>query len=108
MGLVSLHGLAQRLARDRVVRAGGLRSPAARDFSRWATLTILLAIVVSGCGTARTAQSNNGAMSVVASFYPLQYFAERIGGARVNLYNPVPPGAEPHDLELTPRDIERI
>src|SRR5439155_16281141 len=49
-----------------------------------------------------------GPMRVVASFYPLQYFAQRIGGDHVDVYNPVPPGAEPHDLELTPRSIERI
>ena len=48
------------------------------------------------------------AISVVASFYPIEYFATRIGGELLDVYNPVPPSAEPHDLELTPRSIERI
>jgi zinc transport system substrate-binding protein len=45
---------------------------------------------------------------VAASFYPIEYLARAVGGDLVDVYNPVPPGAEPHDLELTPRTIERI
>lgn len=47
-------------------------------------------------------------MLVSASFYPIQMLAERVGGDLIEVYNPVPPGTEPHDLELTPRAIERI
>src|SRR5215210_1267348 len=52
--------------------------------------------------------SDSSTLSVVAGFYPIQYFAQRIGGDKLDVYNPVPPGAEPHDLELTPRAVERI
>jgi zinc transport system substrate-binding protein len=45
---------------------------------------------------------------VVAAFYPLAYAAERIGGASFDVQNLTPPGAEPHDLELTPREVARI
>jgi zinc transport system substrate-binding protein len=45
---------------------------------------------------------------VVVSFYPLQEAAQRVGGDRVMVTNLVPAGAEPHDLELTPRDVETI
>jgi zinc transport system substrate-binding protein len=44
-------------------------------------------------------------ISVVASFYPLAYFTQRIGGERVQVKNLVPPGAEPHEYEPTPQDI---
>ena len=74
---------------------------------------VVLALVLAGCGgeqatpTAGTGGSQ-GKLQVVASFYPIEYFARRIGGDRVEVFNPVPPGAEPHDLELSPRTIERI
>jgi len=45
---------------------------------------------------------------VIAAFYPLAYAAERIGGPAYDVRNLTPPGAEPHDLELTPRTIGRI
>jgi zinc transport system substrate-binding protein len=44
----------------------------------------------------------------VAAFYPLAFAAERIGGAAFDVRNLTPPGAEPHDLELTPREVARI
>jgi zinc transport system substrate-binding protein len=40
-------------------------------------------------------------VGVVAAFYPLQFAAERVGGDRVSVTGLTPPGAEPHDLELT-------
>ena len=42
---------------------------------------------------------------MVASFYPLQFVAERVGGAEVDVQSLTPAGAEPHDLELTTRDV---
>jgi zinc transport system substrate-binding protein len=78
-------------------------------------LGLCLALIISGCdsgSTTPTAMNTPGAaagpVSVVASFYPIEYLARRIGGEHVEVFNPVPPGAEPHDLELTPRSIERI
>ena len=47
-------------------------------------------------------------MQVVASFYPLQFVAERIGGDRVTVANLTKAGAEPHDLELSPRDVAMV
>ncbi len=51
---------------------------------------------------------DGGRTSVVAAFYPLAFAAERIGGAAVDVTNATPPGAEPHDVELSPRDVEEI
>jgi zinc transport system substrate-binding protein len=44
----------------------------------------------------------------VASFYPLAFAAEQIGGPAVEVTNLTPPGAEPHDVELSVRDVERV
>jgi zinc transport system substrate-binding protein len=46
--------------------------------------------------------------SVVAAFYPLAYAAEQLGGARVEVTNLTPPGSEPHDLEVSPKDVATI
>jgi len=45
---------------------------------------------------------------VVAAFYPVAYAAARVGGSRVDVTNLTPAGAEPHDLELTPKQIDEI
>jgi zinc transport system substrate-binding protein len=64
-----------------------------------------LALVVAGCGAAST---SSGKESVVAAFYPVAWAAEQVGGNAVDVRNLTPAGAEPHDLELTPRDVERV
>jgi zinc transport system substrate-binding protein len=43
------------------------------------------------------------AVQVLASFYPLQYVAEQVGGDLVTVQSLTPPGVEPHDVELSPR-----
>jgi len=45
---------------------------------------------------------------VVAAFYPVAYAAQRVGGSRVDVTNLTPTGAEPHDLELTPKQFDEI
>ena len=45
---------------------------------------------------------------VAASFYPLAYAAEQVGGTCVQVTNLTPPGTEPHDLELTPDHVEAV
>jgi len=46
--------------------------------------------------------------SVVASFYPITWAAQQVGGNRVAVTNLTPAGAEPHDLELTPDQIDEV
>ena len=44
-----------------------------------------------------------------ASFYPLAWAAERVAGDAVTeIVNLTPAGAEPHDIELSPSDVETI
>ena len=53
---------------------------------------------LAGCGGAG---AEGGKPTVVASFYPLQYVAERVVGTHAEVRNLTSPGKEPHDLELT-------
>ena len=69
-------------------------------------LAILLALVtVVGCS--READ-DDPRRTVVASLYPLAWVAVRVGGEDVRVVNLTPPGAEPHDVELSPGDVETI
>ena len=61
----------------------------------------------STVGAPRPAPAD-AALDVVAAFYPLQFVAERVGGDRVAVRTLTPPGGEPHDLELTPRDLQTV
>jgi zinc transport system substrate-binding protein len=49
-----------------------------------------------------------GTLPVVVTFYPLQEFAQRVGGEHVGVVTLVPPGAEPHDYEPRPHDITAL
>ncbi|MFD0151082.1 metal ABC transporter substrate-binding protein [Streptomyces sp. NPDC055721] len=69
---------------------------------------VALGIVsLSACaGTSDAAdKGSSGKLDVVASFYPMQYLAEQIGGGHVSVDTLTKPGVEPHDLELKPKQI---
>jgi zinc transport system substrate-binding protein len=66
-------------------------------------LTLLLPVASL---TACSASNTEG--EVVASFYPLQYVAERIVGDHEKVTNLTAPGVEPHDIELSPRQAARV
>ena len=64
-------------------------------------------LLLAACGSGSRGDTA-GKRSVVAAFYPLAWAAEQVGGSTVDVRDLTPPGAEPHDVELTPRDVERI
>ena len=67
---------------------------------------LILASACSSGGTSDTGSSDR--IEVVAAFYPVQEAAERVGGDLVHVTNLTAPGVEPHDLELTPDQVEAI
>ena len=74
-----------------------------------ALLALGLAAVVSGCAAlTSTNHRTDGKPNLVAAFYPLQFVAQQVGGDRVSVTNLVQPGVEPHDLELTPRQVAQV
>ncbi|MFB6715133.1 MULTISPECIES: metal ABC transporter substrate-binding protein [unclassified Streptomyces] len=61
---------------------------------------------LTACSGSNAADHKNGdKLNVVASFYPMQFLAEQIGGKHVSVTTLTKPGVEPHDLELTPRQV---
>ena len=67
--------------------------------------TVACAALVSGCGG--YGRDLDG-LDLIAGFYPLAWAAEEVGQGRVNVLNITPAGAEPHDVELSARDVERV
>lgn len=61
----------------------------------------------SGTGSGSGADKGDG-VTVSAAFYPLVFAAERVGGSHVEVRSLTKPGAEPHDLELTPKDVAAL
>ena len=57
-------------------------------------------LLLAGCAGPLAGGGSNGGPSVVASFYPLAYVAERVVGDHAEVVNLTTPGVEPHDLEL--------
>lgn len=66
-------------------------------------ITLTAASAAAGCGG-----TASGPTTIVAAFYPLAYAARQVADADVQVVNLTPPGAEPHDLELSPRDVGRV
>ncbi|MER5945164.1 metal ABC transporter substrate-binding protein [Streptomyces sp. NPDC001904] len=67
--------------------------------------TALGIALLSACSSSTAADGKSGGkdgkLDVVASFYPMQYLAEQIGGDHVAVTNLTEPGQEPHDLEVS-------
>ena len=67
-------------------------------------------LAVTGCGSdsAATDAGSSERLRVTAAFYPLQWASERVGGDHVVVRGLTKPGAEPHDLELTPKAVAEL
>ncbi|MDE0583695.1 zinc ABC transporter substrate-binding protein [Planococcus sp. A6] len=70
-------------------------------------LILLLAACGSNTETDSGAESEaaEGKLDVYATVYPLVYFAERIGGERVDVKSVYPAGANEHSFEPTQKDM---
>lgn len=69
------------------------------------------ALALSACTSTASSgdsSSKDGSLTVMASFYPLQYLAEKVGGEHVSVTSLTPDGAEPHDLELSPKMVDSL
>ncbi|TCC65616.1 zinc ABC transporter substrate-binding protein [Kribbella pittospori] len=70
--------------------------------------TALAAVTLAGCGGSSASGSADGKLDVVTSFYPLEFIARTVGGDAVHVTTLTAPGVEPHDLELTPKQVGTI
>jgi len=70
---------------------------------------LLVATACAGPGKPRgPGAEQRGQLRIVAAFYPFQFVAERVAGDHATVSSLTAPGAEPHDLELTPRQVASV
>ena len=75
-------------------------------------LLSIVAVILAACGGDDIATTDKEAteqstdkLSIYTTVYPLQYFAERIGGEYVDVSSIYPPGANEHTFEPTQKDM---
>ncbi len=74
--------------------------------------TLAATLLLAACGGSAPDDGGSATpgapLRVVAGFYPLAYAAEQVGADAVEVTNLTPPGAEAHDLELSPQQVAEI
>jgi len=74
-----------------------------------AAIIVTAALVLGACGgNDGKTKSGAGRITVVANFYPMAEIASRVGADRVKVTNLTPVGTEPHDIELTSRQVDQL
>src|SRR5688500_18897293 len=76
-----------------------------------AALVLGSRLLTAACGTTNgtsAASSLSDQLDIVVAFYPFQFVAERLTGPYGAVQNLTEPGAEPHDLDLSPRQVADI
>lgn len=72
----------------------------------------LAATALAGCGDAPTSDDAAAPaaekLDVSVGFYPYEFVTTRVGGEDVTVTNLTKPGGEPHDLELSPRQVAEL
>lgn len=68
----------------------------------------LAAAAAIAIAAGRSGEVGDGRTRVAAAFYPLAYAAAEIGKGGVAVENLTPPGAEPHDLEVSPGNVRTL
>lgn len=63
-------------------------------------------LLLAGCGA--SGSEGGGGETIVAAFYPLAYATEEISPPGTRVVDLTRAGQEPHELELSPRDVARL
>lgn len=73
-----------------------------------ATVAALGLCTLTACSSDSAAAGNTEKFDVVASFYPMAFLAEQIGGEHANVTSLTEPGQEPHDLEISAKQTAQL
>lgn len=71
----------------------------------FALAALVIGLIGYGFSQESAPTVNSDQLQVVATFYPLAHFAQAVGRDHIQVTQPVPAGAEPHNYEPTPQDI---
>ena len=68
-----------------------------------------LVIALSACaGSSSHTSSQNGQITVAASFYPIEEIVHRVGSSHVNVLDLTPAGQGAHDVQLTAKQLNAL
>ncbi|WP_116952102.1 metal ABC transporter substrate-binding protein [Jiangella endophytica] len=68
----------------------------------------LAGLALTACGSDDDPAAGGDGLTVAASFYPLAFVTQRVAGDHATVDNLTQAGGEPHDLELTARQVGEI
>ena len=74
----------------------------AAEVFRTVAFCLVIAVPLAGCGSS---SADDDGLEIVTSFYPLTFLAREVAGDGARVTDLTPPGAEPHDIELTARQV---
>lgn len=72
------------------------------------SLLLPLSLVLSACSNKDQAPKDKDQLTIYTTVFPLQYFAERIGGKFVDVQTIYPPGADEHTFEPSQKDMMKL
>lgn len=72
------------------------------------SLLLPLSLVLSACANEEQAPKEKNQLTIYTTVFPLQYFAERIGGKFVDVETIYPPGADEHTFEPSQKDMMKL
>ncbi|WP_200792883.1 metal ABC transporter solute-binding protein, Zn/Mn family [Bacillus massilinigeriensis] len=81
-----------------------------KKFRLFASLLLGASLLLTGCSGSQNAQEKDkdNVVEIYTTVYPLQYFAERIGGKDVSVETIYPPGADEHTFEPSQKDMMEL
>ena len=70
-------------------------------------IIILFSIITITCNN-NDNKNTSGKLQIYTSVYPIYDFTKKIGGEKIAVYNMTKAGAEPHDFEITSKDMANL
>ena len=70
-------------------------------------IIILFSIIIVTCNN-NDNKNASGKLQIYTSVYPIYDFTKKIGGEKITVYNMTKAGAEPHDFEITSKDMANL
>lgn len=83
-----------------------------KDRKKWSLISLLFVVIIffGACSNNKDINEDEGIegnINIVTSFTIIRDMAEQIGKNKVNIYNLVPTGTDPHEYEPLPNDIKK-
>lgn len=79
-----------------------------RIVAAMSALTLALGLASCSDSSDDSKGGSSGKLKVAASFYPIQWLTQQIGGDHVDVSSVTPAGAEPHDFEIGTKQIAEL